>query len=145
MNPQQKTEKKPSRRRRARECTVQALYSWFVSKNSPESIELDLVTNDETKGADVAYFRKLFNGTVNNLENLEQEYASFLDRKIEELGTIERAILDCATFELKYVDDIPYKVVINEAIEVAKTFGAADSHKYVNSILDKLAPKFGIK
>ncbi len=58
-------------------------------ENSPESIELDLVTNDETKGADVAYFRKLFNGTVNNLDNLEQEYAS-LDRKIEELGTIER-------------------------------------------------------
>ena len=106
---------------------------------------MDLVTNDETKGADVVYFRKLFNGTVNNLENLEQEYASFLDRKIEELGTIERAILDCATFELKYVDNIPYKVVINEAIEVAKTFGAADSHKYINSILDKLAPKFGLK
>ncbi|WKT00580.1 transcription antitermination factor NusB [Gallibacterium salpingitidis] len=137
---------KPSKRRRARECTVQALYSWFVSQNAPEKVELDFVTDEKNiKGADLPYFRKLFHGTVDNLDVLEELFAPYLDRSIDELGMIERAILACATYELRFVDDVPYKVVINEAIEVTKTFGAEDSHKYINGVLDKLAPQLGRK
>ena len=140
-----KPKKSPSARRRARECTVQALYSWFISQNSPEKVELDFITNEDMSGVDLPYFRQLFRQTIDNLEVLESLFAPYLDRTINELGTIERAILSSATYELKYLPDVPYKVVINEAIEVAKTFGAEDSHKYINGVLDKLAPQLGRK
>ncbi|OBX05664.1 antitermination protein NusB [Gallibacterium genomosp. 3] len=136
---------KPTKRRRARECTVQALYSWFVSQNTPEKVELDFITDEDMKGVDLPYFRKLFRETVNNIDTIEQLFSPYLDRSIDELGTIERAILSAATYELKFAPDVPYKVVINEAIEVAKTFGAEDSHKYINGVLDKLAPQLGRK
>ncbi|OBX12195.1 transcription antitermination factor NusB [Gallibacterium genomosp. 3] len=136
---------KPTKRRRARECTVQALYSWFVSQNTPEKVELDFITDEDMKGVDLPYFRKLFRETVNNIDTIEQLFSPYLDRSIDELGTIERAILSTATYELKFAPDVPYKVVINEAIEVAKTFGAEDSHKYINGVLDKLAPQLGRK
>ncbi|WP_439241822.1 MULTISPECIES: transcription antitermination factor NusB [unclassified Lonepinella] len=135
--------KKPSARRRARECAVQALYSWAVSQNEAAEVELAFVSEQDLKGVDVAYFRQLFRQTVDNLAAVDSTLAPFLDRTSEELTPIEKAILRLATYELKYVLDVPYKVVINEAIEVAKTFGADDSHKYVNGVLDKVAPSLG--
>ncbi|MFC0308521.1 transcription antitermination factor NusB [Gallibacterium trehalosifermentans] len=136
---------KPTKRRRARECTVQALYSWFVSQNAPEKVELDFITDEDMKGVDLPYFRKLFRETINNLDTLEALFSPYLDRSIAELGTIERAILSVAVYELKFLPDVPYKVVINEAIEVAKVFGAEESHKYINGVLDKVAPQLGRK
>ncbi|MCK3657282.1 N utilization substance protein B [Pasteurellaceae bacterium Pebbles2] len=135
--------KKPSARRRARECAVQSLYSWFVSQNDAAEIELAFVTEQDLKGVDVAYFRKLFRQTIDNLDAVDSTIAPFLDRTSEELTPIEKAILRLATYELKYELDVPYKVVINEAIELAKTFGAEDSHKYINGVLDKVAPAIG--
>lgn len=138
-------QKKISPRRRARECAVQALYSWYVSQNDVAEVELSFVTEQDLKGVDVPYFRKLFRNTVANLETVDAIMAEFLDRTSEELTPIERAILRLSVYELKYELDVPYKVVINEAIEVAKTFGAEDSHKYINGILDKVAPALGRK
>lgn len=137
--------KKPSARRRARECAVQALYSWQVSQNDVAEVELAFVTEQDLKGVDVAYFRKLLRQTVENLTAVDEAIEPFLDRATDELTPIEKAILRFAAYELKYELDVPYKVVINEAIEVAKTFGAEDSHKYINGVLDKIAPTLGRK
>lgn len=131
---------KISPRRRARECAVQALYSWFIAKNSPEQVELDFLTNENTKGGDVPYFRKLFRQTVVHIDSVGMTMQPYLDRSLDELDPIEYVILCLAVYELKYELDVPYKVVINEAIEVAKVFGADDSHKYINGVLDKVAP-----
>ena len=132
--------KKISPRRRARECAVQALYSWAVSQNSPEIIELNFMTEQDMKGVDTPYFRKLFRQTVENVETVERIMQGYLDRGLEELDPIEKAILRLAVYELQFEADVPYKVVINEAIEVAKVFGADESHKYINGVLDKIAP-----
>ena len=132
--------KKISPRRRARECAVQALYSWAISQNSPEIIELNFMTEQDMKGVDTPYFRKLFRQTVENVEAVERTMQGYLDRGLEELDPIEKAILRLAVYELQFEVDVPYKVVINEAIEVAKVFGADESHKYINGVLDKIAP-----
>lgn len=142
---EQKNEKKISPRRRARECAVQALYSWYVSQNSPAEIELEFVAEQDLKGVDVAYFRKLFRQTAENVEAVDEIMAPYLDRDVNEVDPIEKAILRLAVYELKFELDVPYKVVINEAIEVAKAFGADDSHKYVNGVLDKVAPALSRK
>lgn len=132
--------KKISPRRRARECAVQALYSWAVSQNSPEIVELNFMTEQDMKGVDTPYFRKLFRQTVENVETVERIMQGYLDRGLAELDPIEKAILRLAVYELQFEVDVPYKVVINEAIEVAKVFGADESHKYINGVLDKIAP-----
>lgn len=135
--------KKISPRRRARECAVQALYSWQISDNDPAVVELSFITEQDLKGVDTPYFRKLFRQTAENVAVVDTTLAAFLDRAAEELTPIEKAILRLATYELKYELDVPYKVVINEAIELAKTFGAEEAHKYINGVLDKVAPALG--
>ena len=132
--------KKISPRRRARECAVQALYSWAISQNSPEIIELNFMTEQDMKGVDTPYFRKLFRQTVENVEAVERTMQGYLDRSLAELDPVEKAVLRLAVYELQVEVDVPYKVVINEAIEVAKVFGADESHKYINGVLDKIAP-----
>lgn len=136
---------KISPRRRARECAVQALYSLIISKNEMAEVELAFITDQEMKGVDLPYFRKLFQGSAEYQNNIEIILAPHLDRKIDELDPIEKAILLMAVYELKYQGDVPYKVVINEAIEVAKVFGSDESHKYINGVLDKVAPALNRK
>ncbi|KAA6210020.1 antitermination protein NusB [Avibacterium paragallinarum] len=131
--------KKPSPRRRARECAVQALYSWHLSQNPIDEVELAFVSEQDMNGVDMPYFRKLLRQTAENIDAVEASVAPYLDRSLEELDPIERAILRLAVYELRFELDVPYKVVINEAIEVAKVFGADDSHRYVNGVLDKVA------
>ncbi|MGY6089524.1 transcription antitermination factor NusB [Avibacterium paragallinarum] len=131
--------KKPSPRRRARECAVQALYSWHLSQNPIDEVELAFVSEQDMNGVDMPYFRKLLRQTAENIDAVEASVAPYLDRSLEELDPIERAILRLAVYELRFELDVPYKVVINEAIEVAKVFGADDSHCYVNGVLDKVA------
>lgn len=138
-------QKKPSARRRARECAVQALYSWQVSQNSAEMVELNFMTEQDLAGVDKPYFRKLFRQTAQNVEAVDNTMAPYLDRTLNELDPIERAILRLAVYELQFELDVPYKVAINEAIELAKTFGAEESHKYINGVLDKVAPRLGRK
>ncbi|MFA3759939.1 transcription antitermination factor NusB [Yersinia sp. 2544 StPb PI] len=131
---------KPAARRRARECAVQALYSWQLSKNDIADVELQFLSEQDVKDVDISYFRELLSGVAVNATSLDALMTPFLSRQLEELGQVERAILRIALFELSKRNDVPYKVAINEAIELAKTFGAEDSHKFVNGVLDKVAP-----
>ncbi|GKW23284.1 N utilization substance protein B [Pectobacterium carotovorum subsp. carotovorum] len=131
---------KPAARRRARECAVQALYSWQLSKNDIADVEHQFLSEQDVKDVDITYFRELLTGVATQAEKLDQLMAPFLSRQIEELGQVEKAILRLAMFELSKREDVPYKVAINEAIELAKIFGAEDSHKFVNGVLDKAAP-----
>lgn len=128
-------------RRRARECAVQAIYSWQVSRNDLADVETSFIAEQDMKGVDTKYFRELLHGVVKNTAELDEKMAPYLtERKVEELGQVELAILRVALYELMKRQDVPYKVVINEAIDLTKTFGAADSHKFVNGVLDKIAP-----
>lgn len=138
-------EARVSPRRRARECAVQALYSWYISKNSIEQVELAFIADQEMNGVDVPYFRRLLRGTVEHIESVDSALRPFLDRQEQEVDPIERSILRLSAYELKFELDVPYKVAINEGIEVAKVFGSDDSHKYINGVLDQLAPALNRK
>lgn len=128
-------------RRRARECAVQAVYSWQVSKNDLSDVEVSFMAEQDMKGVDKKYFRELLNGVGINVIELDSKMEPYLnDRSLDELGLVERAILRIAIYELLKREDVPYKVVINEAIDLTKTFGAEDSHKFINGVLDKVAP-----
>ena len=131
---------KPAARRRARECAVQAIYSWQLSGNDIADVELEFLSEQDTQGVDIAYFRELLVGVAINAACLDKAMEPYLSRQLEELGQVEKAILRLAMFELSFREDVPYKVAINEAIELAKVFGADDSHKFVNGVLDKAAP-----
>jgi len=131
---------KPAARRRARECAVQALYSWQLSHNDIADVEYQFLAEQDVKDVDVLYFRELLSGVATNSAYLDGLMKPYLSRQLEELGQVEKAVLRIALFELSKRDDVPYKVAINEAIELAKTFGAEDSHKFVNGVLDKAAP-----
>ncbi|EMI5490470.1 transcription antitermination factor NusB [Providencia stuartii] len=131
---------KPAARRRARECAVQAIYSWQLSGNNVSDVEYEFIAEQDMSDVDVIYFRELLSGVANNAIKLDQLMAPFLSRQLEELGQVEKAILRVAMYELSFREDVPYKVAINEGIELAKVFGAEDSHKFVNGVLDKAAP-----
>jgi len=131
---------KPAARRRARECAVQALYSWQLSQNDIADVELQFLSEQDVKDVDIAYFRELLSGVAVNAASLDTMMKPYLSRQLEELGQVEKAILRLALFELSKREDVPYKVAINEAIELGKVFGAEDSHKFINGVLDKAAP-----
>lgn len=131
---------KPAARRRARECALQALYSWQLSKNEIADVEYQFLAENDVKDVDVLYFREILAGVATNSAYLDSLMQPHLSRRLDELGQVEKAALRIAIYELSKRDDVPYKVAINEGIELAKTFGAEDSHKFVNGVLDKLAP-----
>lgn len=131
---------KPAARRRARECALQALYSWQLSNNDIADVEYQFLAEHDVKDVDVLYFRELLAGVATNSEYLDGLMQPHLTRRLDELGQVEKAALRIALYELSKRDDVPYKVAINEGIELAKIFGAEDSHKFVNGVLDKTAP-----
>jgi N utilization substance protein B len=128
-----------SSRRRAREFAVQGLYQWQVAKHEVADIAAQLSEANGFNKIDVAYFKVLLEGATSNAERIEAALTPMLDRKFSELSPIERGILMLGAYELAYQPDTPYRVVINEAVELAKTYGGTDGHKYVNGVLDKLA------
>jgi transcription antitermination protein NusB len=128
---------KPSARTKARELAVQAVYSWQMSNNPVEQIELSIATSNNMEKVDATYFCELLRAVVKDVANLDVKIKPYLGRLPEELDPVEKAILRIATYELIGRIDVPYKVVINEAIELAKLFGAEESHKFVNGVLDK--------
>ena len=136
-----KINKKNIRERiKARQNTVQALYQWLITNKDLEQV-LSEFEDDEYKLAktDVNYFKTLLKGTITCHKELDARIINLLDRPIDELDTIERAILHIGCYELEYHVDIPWKSIVNESVELAKTFGAEDSYKYINGILDKVA------
>lgn len=129
---------KPSERRKARRLAVQAIYSWQVSGNNIADVEHQFLTEQQLDGVDVPYFRELFVGAVTKTAQLDELLMPHTTRPFDEVSPVEKAILRLAAFELNFRKDVPYKVVINEGIELAKAFGAEDAHKFVNGILDKM-------
>ncbi len=129
----------PSARRKARRFTLQALYQWQLAGAAVSDIEAQFLANQDFAKVDREYFHDLLHGVLGQVKTLDDLLTPYLDRRVEELSQVEKAILRLGAFELKERQDVPYRVVINEGIELAKVFGAEDSFKYVNGVLDKLA------
>ena len=123
----------------ARKAAVQALYQWQMTGQSLLEIEQQFNEEDWLKNAQKSYFRDLFHGIPQNLEAIDTAMVDFVDRPVDTIDPVERAILRLGVYELLYKIEMPYRVVLNEAINLAKEFGADGSHKYVNGILDKVA------
>ncbi|MCP4988835.1 MAG: transcription antitermination factor NusB [Colwellia sp.] len=128
---------KPSPRRKARELAVQAAYSWQISQNSVTDIEVNFIADNSKRRFDIEYFQLLLRGVTTNLSDIDDAISPYVDRPLDDIDHVEKAILRVAVFELKDCTDVPYRVVINEAIELAKSFAADDSHKFINGVLDK--------
>jgi transcription antitermination protein NusB len=129
-----------SARRRSREFAVQGLYQWQVNATDTTLIADDLMQAKGFAEADEKHFRALLHGVINDADGLNATLTGCVDRPLKELSPVEHAILLLGVFELKHHLEIPYRVVINEAVELTKTFGGTDGFKYVNGVLDKLAP-----
>ena len=125
---------------KARRSAVQALYQWHMTKNPMQEIITEFENEQaRLKKADIDYFRELLLGTAKISGELDKQLTPLLDRKIEELDPVERAILHIGLYELLTYQEIPWRVVINESVELAKMFGAEKSHKFINGVLDKAA------
>ena len=128
-----------SARRRSRELATQGLYQWLLSGAPGGEIDAQLRGAQGFDKADHEHLDALLHGVIRDSEALSADLTPCLDRPIDQLSPVERAVLLVAAYELKNHVDIPYRVVINEAVELAKTFGGADGYKYVNGVLDKLS------
>lgn len=111
---------KPSPRRKARELAVQAVYSWQMSNNSVLDVETHFLTENAKRRFDIEYFQKLFKGVNSNMSSLDEAIKPYVDRPFEDIDLVEKSILRVAVYELSECLDVPYRVVINEAIELAK-------------------------
>ena len=128
-----------SQRRRARELAVQGLYQWLVAGGEASTIDAQLREHESYAKCDGEHFDALLRGGIEVAAVLDAALARHVDRKTTELSPVEHAVLMIGAYELQHCLDIPYKVVINEAVELAKSFGGTDGHKYVNGVLDKVA------
>ena len=131
-----------SPRRRSREFALQGVYQWQLAKKDPVIIATELAESQEFDKSDVPYFRTLLNGAIDHSGELETSLTPLIDRGFAELSPIERGILLIGGYELLRELEVPYRVVINEAVELAKVFGGTDGHKFVNGVLDKLAARY---
>lgn len=128
-----------SARRRSRELALQALYQWQLAGQSLADIEKQYAAAEGFEKADAKLFSLLVSGVIKHQESLQGKLVPNLDRAWNEVSPVERAVLLIAAQELTAMADTPYRVIINEAIELAKSFGGTDGHKYVNGVLDKFA------
>lgn len=126
-------------RSRARRRALQALYAWQMSGSSMKSVIDQFRHEQDMEVADLEYFEDLLRGVEQHVAELDEALKPYIDRDVEQIDPIERAALRLAAYELKHRPDVPYRVIINEAIEVTKRFGADHGHSYVNGVLDKLA------
>jgi transcription antitermination factor NusB len=132
-----------SARRRAREFALQGVYAWLLrgGQGTEDAGEIDAHLRDEEgfSEADAAWFKTLLHGVLREAPDLRQRFAPFVDRPLKELSPVEHAILLIGSYELVHHIEVPYRVAINEAVELAKSFGGTDGFKFVNGVLDKLA------
>jgi len=126
-------------RSQARRCAVQALYQWQLTGADVAEVASQILEEKDVKKVDASYFRGLLSGVVKQVDKLDALLAPVIDRSVESLDPVELAIMRMGIYELQYNLEVPYRVVINEAVELAKVFGADQGHKYVNGVLDKLA------
>ncbi len=128
-----------SARRRSREIALQGLYEWLLSGADAGVVDAHVREQDGFDKCDSAHFDALLHGCIDEAADIDAVLARHVDRKTTELSPVEHGVLMIGTYELKHCIDIPYKVAINEAVELAKSFGGTDGHKYVNGVLDKAA------
>ena len=126
-------------RRHARRVLVQAVYQWQMTDADTRAVEQQFEEDGRLAKADREFFRELLVGVLHGSDQLDECFQPYLDRKLKELDKVELALLRLGTFELKERMEVPFRVVIDEYVELAKTFGAEESHKYINGILDKLS------
>ena len=128
-------------RHRAREFALQGIYQWLLSKEDARKVIANIRAAHGFEKADAEHFVALMMGVTTQATQLADSFSPLIDRSVAELSPIEHAVLLIAAYELMHHVEIPYRVIINEAVEVAKSFGGTDGHKYVNGVLDKLAPR----
>lgn len=129
----------PSARRRARQAALQGLYQWLISREDPGVIQAHVEEHEEHAGCDRPYFEQLLHGCIQAASELDAVLARHIDRPLAALSPVEHAALMIGTYELRQSVEVPYRVAINEGVELAKAFGGTDGHKYVNGVLDKVA------
>jgi len=138
-NPRPGGKRPPSARRRSREAALQGLYEWLVGGADPGVIDAHMREQEGFGEVDAAHFDALLHGCIAEAADLDALLSKHVDRKTTQLSPVEHGVLMIGTYELKHCIDVPYKVAINEAVELAKNFGGTDGHKYVNGVLDKAA------
>lgn len=126
----------------ARCRAMQAIYQWHHTDQSGDILIKQFIDDSKNMGdAEIAYFKALVNGTIKHINSIDETMRPFLDRRIDQLNPVELAVLRLAVYEFLYCPDVPYRVVINEALEIVKRYGSIDGYKYVNGVLDAIAPK----
>ncbi|QCI26085.1 transcription antitermination factor NusB [Buchnera aphidicola] len=131
----------PKFRKRTRKYVIQALYTWEISRSSISNIKKQYLEKINIQKIDIEYFNSVITNIINNYKELDILIKSCLHRKLQEIGQIEKAILRLSFYELYNRTDIPYKVSINESIELAKLFGTDNSYKFINGVLQNAANK----
>jgi N utilization substance protein B len=135
----QSRKKKINNRRKSRELVMKSVYRGLVNQIDIIQIKKDIQDDPDFIRADQDLYEEILSGVFKNIDSLKQEIESYIDRSYEELSPIELSIIYFSLYELKYSMSVPYKVVINEAVEIAKTYGGADGYKYINGILNQAA------
>lgn len=130
---------KPASRHKARHYAMQALYQWYMTGYDLSEIESQFRADYDFKKVDLAYFQDILHQAPANMSEVEAAFTPYLDRELSELDPIELSLLRLGGYELLKRIDVPYKVVINEAVSLAKKFGASEGHKFINGVLDKVA------
>lgn len=130
------------KRRRARRLALQALYQWQMAGTSVSALEAEFVVDNDMAKVDRGYFGELLRGVVADVDDLDSALAPLVNRPLDDIDPIELALIRQGAYELKHRPDVPYRVAINEAVSLAKKFGGTDGHKFVNGVLDKLAPGY---
>jgi N utilization substance protein B len=128
-------------RTQARRAAVQALYQALVNEQAPDKAELDFVMAEYANKIDKSYFQTLVSGVLKNIDEIDSELSHAVDRDLKAVDPVEASVLRLAVFEYMHRLDIPYRVVLNEAVELAKSFGGEQGHKYVNGVLDKMGAR----
>lgn len=127
------------KRTQARHHAVQAIYQWQMAGHDVSEVDSQFLDKEDLGSFEVEYFKDLLHGVPANLSELDTELKHCVDRSIESIDPVERAILRLGAYEMMHHPEVPYRVIINEAVELAKVFGAEQGHRYVNGVLDKLA------
>ena len=136
---EQSRKKKINNRRKSRELVMKSVYRGLVNQIDITQIKKDIQDDPDFIRADQDLYEEILSGVFKNIDSLKQEIESYIDRSYEELSPIELSIIYFSLYELKYSMSVPYKVIINEAVEIAKTYGGADGYKYINGILNQAA------
>jgi N utilization substance protein B len=130
---------KPGSRTRARRLAMQAIYQWVMSAHDPLELEKQFLEDPESNHANKEYLSELVRGVIENYASLASVLKPHLNRPLDEVDPVERSVLLIAAYEFRYVLSVPYRAVINEAVELAKIYGAEQGHRFINGVLDKLS------